>query len=400
MIEQEDSNLLLNRSLELPCGTVLKNRLVKSAMSDSLADGEGNPTEAQIRLYERWAEGGVALSIIGEVQADSRFPEKPGNLVLNHHSNVKALSSLATRASINKAHIWPQIGHAGALSHLPISKPKGPSALNIGGLQCAGMTMNEIVQLPDSYAQAAIQAKEAGFTGVQIHAGHGFLLSQFISPLFNQRKDQYGGSIEARCRIVVEVINKVRSAVGPLFPIGIKINSSDQLEGGLTQEDALEAIRILDQTSVDLIELSGGTYFPRAKASSDSSTKGAYFVEFSKRAQRVTNVPLVVTGGFKTRSEAFDAMASGAADMVGVARAMVLNPSLANAWLTEAGGDPVFPRFDATPPGGITAWYTMLITALGADDEKNFSLDLTSAIKLYEERDELRCVKWKKKFLS
>ncbi|UTW02316.1 NADH:flavin oxidoreductase/NADH oxidase family protein [Amphritea atlantica] len=398
MIRQENNNLHLSHPLELPCGAILKNRIIKSAMSDSLADGEGNPTEAQIRLYERWAEGGAALSIIGEVQGDPRFPEKPGNLVLDNHSDLMKLSSLARRASIEKAHIWPQVGHGGALSYSLISHPKGPSALNIRGLQCAGMTISEIKKLPDFYIKSAELAKEVGFTGVQIHAGHGFLLSQFLSPLFNRRRDQYGGSIEARCRIVVEVINKVRDAVGPSFPIGIKINSSDQLEGGLTQEDALEALQILDKTSIDLIEFSGGTYFPGAASSSDSSSEGPYFVDFCQKAQLVTSVPLVATGGFKKRSDALDALASGDVDIVGIARAMILNPSLANDWLTNRAGDPVFPRFESPPPGGITAWYTMLLTALGTDDEKSFSLDLTSAIQQYEERDEQRCEKWRRRF--
>ncbi len=260
------------------------------------------------------------------------------------------------------------------------------------------MSLSSVKQLPGIYAKAALLAKEVGFTGIQIHAGHGFLLSQFLSPLFNRRNDQYGGSIEARCQIIVEVIDEVRRVVGASFPIGIKINSTDQLEGGLTQDDALEAIRILNQTSIDLIELSGGTYFPGAKSSSDSAGGGPYFVDFSQRAQALTTIPLVVTGGFKTRVDALSALTSGAVDMVGVARALILNPSLANDWMANAGDDPVFPRFESAPPGGITAWYTMFITALGNDDESNFALDLPSAVGLYEERDALRCIKWRKKF--
>ena len=203
---------VLKSPLELPCGTILKNRLAKSPMSDSLADGEGNPTETQIRLYERWAEGGAALSFVGEVQGDFRFPEKPGNLVLGEHSNQKLLHLLAKHALVRGAHLWPQIGHAGALSHLPISQPKGPSALDVEGLQCDGMSIDEIRALPDLYARTALHAKSVGFSGVLIHAGHGFLLSQFLSPLFNHRNDGYGGSIEARCRIVLEVISEVRRA--------------------------------------------------------------------------------------------------------------------------------------------------------------------------------------------
>ena len=239
----------LERSLELPCGAVLKNRLAKSPMSDSLGDGRGDPTEAQIRLYERWAEGGVALSFIGEVQGDPRFPEKPGNLVLGPQSNQSLFQSLSSRAVINGAHLWPQLGHAGALSHPPISQPKGPSALNVDGLQCPGMTLDEVQELPDIYSKAARYAKSAGFSGVHIHAGHGFLLSQFLSPLFNHRQDKYGDSVEGRSLLILEVIEEVRRAVGPSFPIGIRINSTDQLEGGLTQDDALDVVRILDETS-------------------------------------------------------------------------------------------------------------------------------------------------------
>ena len=398
MIENSDSTHVLRSSLELPCGVILKNRLAKSAMSDSLANGEGDPTTVQIRLYERWAEGGTALSIIGEVQGDPRFPEKPGNLVLGSNTNQQALQSLARRAVIEDAHLWPQLGHAGALSHLPISQPKGPSPLNIGSFQCAGMSIGEVQELPDRFARTAVHAKAAGFSGVQIHAAHGFLLSQFLSPLFNRRRDGYGGSIEARCRIVIEVVDKVRRAVGPTFPIGIKINSTDKLEDGLTQDDALEVVRLLDQTSIDLIDISGGTYFPGAKASSEGSSRGPYFLDFARLAKGVTNVPLMSTGGFKRREQAVDAVDSGAVDMVGIARGMVLDPRLAEAWLTEEGGDPDFPKFESAPPGGITAWYTMRLTALGEDRENAFTLDLPSAIRIYEERDALRCIKWRKKF--
>ena len=396
--ETSKSNHILRNSLELPCGAILKNRIAKSPMSDSLANGEGNPTEAQIRLYERWAEGGVGLSIIGEVQGDPRFPEKPGNLVLNSQTNQQAIQSLASRAVIEGAHLWPQLGHAGALSHLPISQPKGPSALDVEGLQCAGMSIDEIRELPPMYARTALYAKTTGFSGVYIHAGHGFLLSQFLSPLFNRRSDGYGGSTGARCRIVLEVLSEVRRAVGPLFPVGIRINSTDQLEGGLTEDDALEVVRLLDQTSIDLIDISGGTYFPGAKASSDGSGKGPYFLDFTRRAKGVTKVPLMATGGFKKREQAVDAVASGAVDVVGLARAMVLDPRLAEVWLTKQGGDPDFPRFQSAPPGGITAWYTMRLTALGEDRENAFTLDLPSAIRIYEERDALRCIKWREKF--
>ncbi len=389
----------LGKPLNLPCGAVLKNRLAKSAMSDSLGNGEGNPTQTQVRLYERWAQSGAALSIIGEVQVDPRYPEKPGNLVLGAHSDKLAVQSLVSRSTVDGAHLWPQLGHAGALSHLPISHPKGPSALNINGLHCDGMSAEEIRDLPSIYAKGAAHAQSAGFTGVQIHAGHGFLLSQFLSPLFNRRTDGYGGSIEGRCRIVLEVIEGIRHAVGPKFPVTIKINSTDKLEGGLTQEDALEAVRLVGQTSIDLIDISGGTYFPGATASSEGSSDGGpYFLNFARLAKQAVDVPLMLTGGFKRREQAVESVASGAVDMVGLARAMALFPELAQAWLSEAGGDPEFPKFKSRPPGGVTAWYTMRLTALGEAMEDAFEMDLPTAITTYENRDAQRCVKWSEKF--
>lgn len=390
---------MLGRPLELPCGATLKNRLIKSAMSDSLGDGAGSPTETQIRLYERWAEGGTALSLIGEVQVDPRYPEKPGNLVLAPDGDLQAMQALARRGSANGTHIWPQLGHAGALSHSPISWPRGPSALDVEELRCAEMSLEDICELPGEYARAAALAKDAGFTGVQIHAGHGFLLSQFLSPLFNRRTDAYGGPIARRFRIVDEVLDAVRQAVGASFPIGIKINSTDMLVGGLTEEDALETVRVLDRTSVDLIDISGGTYFPGAESTSDSAPSSkSYFLDFASRAKAVTSIPVVATGGFRTRDQAVSAVEGGFIDAVSLARAMALNPTLPNTWLSNDGGDPEFPVFDAPPRGSVTAWYSMRLTALGEDNESQFDMSPAASLEAYEARDERRAETWRQRF--
>ncbi len=394
-----DANDLAAQPLDLPCGVRLKNRLIKSAMSDSLGDGAGNPTETQMRLYERWAEGGAALTLIGEVQTSAHYPEKPGNLVLVPDADLPALQALARRGSANGAHIWPQLGHAGALAHRPISTPKGPSPLDIEGLQCGGISLREIGELPRSYAQAAALAQKAGFGGVQIHAGHGFLLSQFLSPLFNFRTDGYGGAVQRRFRVIGEVIDAVRHAVGSAFAIGIKINATDMLEGGLTPEDAIEVVKLLDRTSIDIIDISGGTYFPGAASSSEgTSSSGPYFIEFARRARKVTTIPIMLTGGFKTRDQAVEALADGAADAIGLARTMVLNPSLADAWLNGECPDPEFPTFNAPPPGGVTAWYSMRLTALGEDNEDEFDLSAADALHAYDARDAKRCETWRGRF--
>ncbi|MGV6812947.1 MAG: oxidoreductase, partial [Brevirhabdus sp.] len=180
------------------------------------------------------------------------------------------------------------------------------------------------------------------------------------------------------------------------FPYGIRINATDKLEGGLTQNEAVEVVRLLDKSTVDLIDVSGGTYFPGAPSSSDNAaTSGPYFVEFGKRAKAVTSIPIMVTGGFKTCEEALVAMSAGAADEIGLARAMALNPSLANSWLSDAGCDPDHPRFAQTVPGGVTAWYSMRLTALGEDREGAFDQDLPAALQDDDARDARRCVSWR-----
>lgn len=384
--------------LKLPCGVVLKNRIVKSAMSDSLGDGTGHPTAEQTRLYQRWAEGGVAAAIIGEVQGSADYAEKPGNLVLDETSDLGRFQELAVQGRVNDTKLWLQLGHAGALAYASTSNPKGPSALDLPGLSCAELTTDEIRQLPTEFARTASLACQAGFGGVQVHAAHGFLLSQFLSPLFNKRSDQYGGSIANRMRLLLETIDAIRTAVGPDFPIAVKLNSSDQLEGGLDQEDALKVVAALDRTSVDLIDISGGTYFPGAKAASDGAGKGPYFIDFAKRARTITSKPLMLTGGFKTRTQAEDALASGVIDIVGLARALILEPSLPNLWRTDQKLAPTFPRFSDAPEGGITAWYTMRLTQIGADEETAEFGDLTQAIQDYETRDKTRTTVWLRHF--
>lgn len=389
---------MLAEPLELACGLVLKNRLVKAAMSDSLGDGAGGPTEEQVKLYRRWANGGAALSLIGEVQVDHRFPEKPGNLVLGPQAVEESLRRLADAGNINDAHIWPQLGHAGALAHVPISQPAGPSELDIDGLRCEALSRDAIAALPSLYAQAAAQSQRVGFSGAQIHAGHGFLLSQFLSPLFNHRTDDYGGPIEARCKLVVDIVRAVRREVGSEFAIAVKINSSDQLEGGLSEADALAAIALLSDEAVDAIEISGGTYFPGAPSSSDRRSGGPYFLDFAKRARAVTSIPLMVTGGFKSQHEAIDAVASGTADLVGLARTMVLDAELPSKWLSSVEEDPQFPEFESPPEGGITAWYTMRLTALALGTEKELALSVAESLDAYERRDAERLDTWRNRF--
>ncbi|MGB7449042.1 MAG: hypothetical protein WA892_07935 [Ornithinimicrobium sp.] len=160
--------------------------------------------------------------------------------------------------------------------------------------------------------------------------------------------------------------------VDDTFAVGVKINTSDQLEGGLTEDEALVVVSLLGQEAVDLIDLSGGTYFPGAPSSSDRRTRGPYFLDFAQRARAITDIPLMVTGGFKTHHEAAQAVVTERADLVGLARTMVLNPATPTTWLDATREDQRFPRFESPPPGGITAWFTMRLTALAAHNEVDF----------------------------
>ncbi len=385
---------VLFRPLTLPCGAVLKNRIAKSAMSDSLGDGTGHPSKVQQRLYERWAEGGLAVSIIGEVQCSPGFAEKPGNLVLNEASDLTRFEALARAGGRNNAQLWPQLGHAGAMAYPPTSVPKGPSALDLPGLACAEMSLDEIRDLPSKFARTARLARDAGFAGVQIHAAHGFLLSQFLSPLFNRRQDDYGGPVANRARLLLEVIEEVRHAVGAACPVAVKLNATDQLDGGLDEDDALSVVQILDGTSVDLIDISGGTYFPGAKPASDSGGAGPYFSAFAKRARKISDKPFMLTGGFKSLAQAAEAVATGATDMVGLARLLALEPALPDLWRAGERTEPHFPRFDDPPEGGITAWYTMRLTEIGEDRETMASGGLAETVRDYEARDTERTTRW------
>ncbi len=387
----------LFQELCLPCGVTLKNRIAKSAMSDSLGDGRGNPTSAQIRLYERWAMGGSAVAIIGEVQGDPRAAEKPGNLVLGPLSDDPGLRELTARGSANDMQLWAQLGHAGAMAHPPIGNPKGPSALDLPELSCAALTREEIGALPAQFARTATHAKAVGFGGVQIHAAHGFLLSQFLSPLFNKRSDAYGGPLAHRMRLLLEVIGAVRAAVGAAYPVALKLNATDQLEGGFAQDEALAVIKVLDTSSIDLIDISGGTYFPGAKSASDRAGRGPYFTAFGKAARACTDKPLMITGGFKTAAQAVAAINENAADVVGLARALVIAPDLPLTW-QSTGDDVTFPRFVDPPEGGVTAWYTQALKRIGEDRPLDPSTELATALTAYNARDAARVPLWNAHF--
>ena len=202
------------------------------------------------------------------------------------------------------------------------------------------MTQEKISEVISRFINTAKLAEEAGFTGVQVHAAHGYLLSQFLSPLTNHRQDQWGGSIENRARILIEIVKGIRAAVASDFAVAVKINSADFQRGGFSPEDAQSVITMLNEYAVDLVELSGGSYEAPAMhgRSRDERTlsREAYFLEFAKEIRQSAKMPTMVTGGIRRSAVAEEVLDSGV-DMVGIATALAIEPNLPEAW--RAGKD-------------------------------------------------------------
>lgn len=334
---------ILNSPFTLPNGTVLKNRIAKSAMSENLANKDNSPSAEIINAYKLWGEGGLGLNITGNVMVDSRALNAPGNIVIEDRKHIELLKLwTSTVLESSDGHLWTQINHPGRQSTPGISKEIiAPSAvpLNIEGGSMLfkaprAMTEDEILEQIERYAVCAEISKEAGFTGVQIHGAHGYLVSQFLSPITNKRKDKWGGSLENRARFVVRIYEEIRKRVGADFPIGIKINSADFQRGGFTEEESMEVVSILSSLNIDLIEISGGTYEKAAMmgAGKKKSTREreAYFLDYVEKVRKKTNTPLMLTGGFRTVSGMEEALQAGHLDIIGLARPFSMYPDLAN----------------------------------------------------------------------
>lgn len=330
----------LTQSLTLPSGAVIKNRLLKSAMSEALAGRDCAPNATHVRLYQAWADGGIGLCISGNVMIDRAALGEPGNVVIEDDRDLAALTAWATAATSNGTACWVQLNHPGKQSPKGLNRETvSPSAIPFRAELRAtfatprALTDEEINGIVHRFGVAAGLVKKAGFSGVQIHGAHGYLVSQFLSPHHNVRTDEWGGSAEKRRRFVLEVYRAMRKAVGPKFPIGIKLNSADFQRGGFTEEESLEAIRALADAGMDLIEISGGTYEApamtgvKAKApavKSSTRLREAYFLDFAEKARKVASCPLAVTGGFRSGAGMSQAVGSGAVDMVGLARILAL----------------------------------------------------------------------------
>ena len=313
-------------------------------MTEGLATADGLPTPELETLYGLWSDGGAGMLLSGNIQVDADHLERPGNVVIDREPNEQmkaALASWAQAGTRQGNHFWAQISHAGRQTQSNVNPhPKAPSAVKLGlpGGQFGepvALTEAEIQDLVGRFALCAQAVKEAGFTGVQVHAAHGYLLSQFLSPRSNVRTDQYGGVLENRARMLLEVVRAVRESVGPSFPVAVKLNSADFQRGGFDFADSLQGAQGLQREGVDLLEISGGTYEqpkllgvegveevdPQEVAQS-TQQREAYFVDFAVAMREQVSIPFMVTGGFRRRDAMEQAVATAGADIIGIGRPM------------------------------------------------------------------------------
>ncbi|HEU0195640.1 MAG TPA: NADH:flavin oxidoreductase/NADH oxidase family protein [Nevskiaceae bacterium] len=338
---------LLARPLALPNGAVLRNRIAKSAMSEALGSWTNHVTSELPRLYARWARSGIGLLVTGNVMIDRRALGEPGNVVLEDDTDLPMLRQWASAATRHGAQLWMQLNHPGKQSPKGLNRdPVAPSAIPFRkDLQPffdppRELREQEIKDLIARFGRAAEIARQAGFTGVQIHGAHGYLVSQFLSPKHNQRHDAWGGSAENRRRFVLAVYAEIRRRAGTDFPVAIKLNSADFQRGGFTEDESLDVIRALDAAGIDLVEISGGTYEAPAMTGTTADTRKAstiareaYFLGFAERVRAEVKVPLMVTGGFRSFAGMNAALASGALDVVGLSRLLAIDPDAPTALL-------------------------------------------------------------------
>jgi 2,4-dienoyl-CoA reductase-like NADH-dependent reductase (Old Yellow Enzyme family) len=329
--------------LVLPNSAVIPNRLAKASMEENMADYEHLPSEHLFRLYQSWADGGAGLILTGNVMVDRRALTGPGGIVLENDRHLDKFSEWARIGRSKGAQFWMQINHPGRQVPASLGQPTvAPSAipLELGALSRMfpvprEMTEREIGDVVERFARAAALAERAGFSGVEVHAAHGYLISQFLSPLSNRRSDRWGGSLENRARLLRSVVEAVRGHVRPEFCVTVKLNSADFQRGGFDTADARGVLEMLNALPVDLVEISGGNYESPATVGStgDDRTlaREAYFLDFAKEMLSIARMPLMVTGGIRRFEVAERVLASGIA-MAGMASALAIEPRLPTLW--------------------------------------------------------------------
>ena len=349
----------INETLDLPCGVQIKNRICKGAMTEGLADSQNRATFKHVNLYDKWSSGGAGILLTGNVQVDHRYLERPGNVVIEGpqtNEQISRLIAYSDAGTKNNTHLWMQISHAGRQTPASVAEtPVGPSEvqLQMPGAQFGkprSLSHEEILDIIQKFSYCASIAKDTGFTGVQIHGAHGYLISEFLSPDINQREDDWGGNLEKRAKFLLEIVKSVRKSVGDAFPVSLKLNSADFQKGGFAHEEAIQVASWLNDEGLDLLEISGGTYEQphlvgidmglnpeRAEVRRESTiAREAYFLDYAKDIRNVFKGPLMVTGGFRSTQGMNNALQQDACDVIGIARPFCIDPDIANKLLNAS----------------------------------------------------------------
>ncbi|MEQ8351990.1 MAG: NADH:flavin oxidoreductase/NADH oxidase family protein [Leptospiraceae bacterium] len=387
---------MLEQSLQLPCGQTLPNRLVKAAMTERVAGADHNPNKYHLELYKSWANNGPGLMISGNIMVDRNSLESAGNIVLEDDRAMDRFREWTGVAKSGGAHFWAQISHSGRqTSRLVNLRPVSASNVQLHEKGLYGrprpLTEQGIRDLIQRFATTAGLCMEAGFHGVQVHAAHGYLLSQFLSPKTNQRQDEWGGSLENRARFLLEAVRAVRKAIGPSKALSVKLNSADFQKGGFDQDDSEAVAKMLEKEGIDLLEISGGNYENPSFLLNDGqnvreSTKKreAYFLDFARRLRTQIKTPLMITGGFRSRSFCEEALKSGDTDLIGMARPFLTSKTFASDFLSGNLEQVELPKLKPSPAFGLMSeggWYAYQISRrLSRGKETNHSLGAFHAV--------------------
>lgn len=354
------NNSPLFEPLALPNGTSLPNRLAKAAMEESLAAPGQLPDQRLHTLYRRWAEGGAGLIITGNVMIAPDALTGPASVVLQEGTDLAPFRKWAVAGRAGGGQFWMQINHPGRQTYAMLGEEAVSAsdvAIDIPGLsknfsQPRALSSEEVETIINRFATTAELAEKAGFSGVQIHAAHGYLINQFLSPLTNRRNDHWGGSLENRARFLFETVRAVRTRVSKQFSVAIKLNSADFQKGGFDTGDAKWVVEQLGEMAVDLVEVSGGSYESpamqgRAQDGTSTERREGYFVEFAREIAEIATMPIMVTGGIHRRSVAQDALnkkSSGiGVSVLGIATAMAYEPNLPKNWMNGQKHDIALP---------------------------------------------------------
>ena len=325
-------------------GITVKNRLVRSATQEVSADENGNITATLLSIYENLALGGIGTIITSMVGVDENSRISPKMIKTYGDDFVSGFSLLAEKVHRHDCKIIVQLSHCGAKA-LPDNggNPLAPSEFQISpDITAKSMTQTEIQSIIESFAKAAKKCKEAGADGVQLHAAHGYLLSQFLSPYFNKRLDKYGGELANRAQMLFEVYATIRAAVGDKYPIYIKINSEDKVDGGLTADECIWICKELENRGLNGIEVSGGLALSRESTSvpKNPDSEGIWGQNTLKIAEKM-NIAVISVGGYRTPEMIESWLNKGNIEAVSLCRPLISEPDLPNRWKA---GDRTRPR--------------------------------------------------------